>query len=119
MNTRRNLARLLTLLASFALIGAMLSFTSASAATKWKPRAEQYAKTVVEKDVAIPMSDGTILRGDVERPADAAGKAIDKRFPVIVTITAYNKTILGSEQVAAGQVRVAVLCHNLLALGAL
>ena len=96
MNTRRNLARLLTLLASFALIGAMLSFTSASAATKWKPRAEQYAKTVVEKDVAIPMSDGTILRGDVERPADAAGKAIDKRFPVIVTITAYNKTILGS-----------------------
>lgn len=99
----RMFARLLTLVASFALIGGMLSFTtasaastSASAATKWKPRGEQYSKTVFEKDVAIPMSDGTILRGDVERPADANGKAINKRFPVIVTITAYNKTLLGS-----------------------
>ncbi len=42
------------------------------------------------------MSDGVILRGDVVRPADASGKAIAKRFPVIVTITAYNKTALGS-----------------------
>ncbi|MEO6604878.1 MAG: CocE/NonD family hydrolase [Aeromicrobium sp.] len=94
----RTFARLLTLIASFALIGGMLTFasTSASAAPTWKPRGEQYAKTVFEKDVAIPMSDGTILRGDVERPADASGKAISKRFPVIVTITAYNKTVLGS-----------------------
>lgn len=96
MTSRRNLVRLLTLLASFALIGGMLSFTSASAATKWKPRAEVYPNTVTERDVPIPMSDGTILRGDVVRPADAAGKAVAQRFPVIVTITAYNKTILGS-----------------------
>lgn len=95
MNTRR-LARLLTFLTSLALIGGTLSFTSASAAITWKPRPEQYSKTVVEKDVAIPMSDGVILRGDVVRPADASGKAINKRFPVIVTITAYNKTLLGS-----------------------
>lgn len=74
----------------------MLTFTSASAATTWKPRPEQYPNTVVEKDVAIPMSDGVTLRGDVVRPADASGKAIAKRLPVIVTITAYNKTALSS-----------------------
>lgn len=95
MTTRRS-ARLLAVLVSFVLFGGMLTFTSASAATKWKPRGEQYPNTVAEKDVAIPMSDGVILRGDVVRPADASGKAITKRLPVIVTITAYNKTVLSS-----------------------
>ena len=94
---RSVVARLLTVLAlTLSLIGASFSLSTASAATTWKPRGEQYANTVVERDVAIPMSDGTILRGDVMRPAGADGKAIDKRFPVIVTITAYNKTALSS-----------------------
>ncbi len=97
MRARPLLLRLLTILGlTLGLIGASLSFTSASAATTWQPRGEEYANTVTERDVAIPMSDGTILRGDVMRPAGADGKAIDKRFPVLVTITAYNKTILGS-----------------------
>ncbi len=94
--TTRSLARFVTLLASFALIGGTITFTSASAATGWKPRAEQYPGVVKQADVAIPMSDGTVLRGDVTRPADANGVAIDKRFPVIVTITAYNKSVIGS-----------------------
>lgn len=95
---RTTLARLLLIIClTIALLATSLSFNSATAATKaWKPRAQQYANTVTEKDVAIPMSDGTILRGDVLRPADASGKAINKRFPVIVTITAYNKSILSS-----------------------
>jgi putative CocE/NonD family hydrolase len=38
------------------------------------------------------MSDGTILRGDLVLPAGADGRAVDKRLPVIVTITAYNKS---------------------------
>ena len=97
MRARPVLLRLLTILGlTLALIVASLSFDTASAATTWKPRGEQYAQTVTERDVAIPMSDGTILRGDVMRPADADGKAIAKRFPVIVTITAYNKTLLSS-----------------------
>jgi predicted acyl esterase len=70
--------------------------STASAATGWTPRPEQYPNVVTEKDVAIPMSDGTILRGDVTRPADASGVAIAKRFPVIATITAYNKSLVGS-----------------------
>ena len=94
--TTRRAARLLTFLISLTLVSATLTFTSAPAATKWKPRPEQYPNSVVEKDVPIPMSDGVVLRGDVIRPADASGKVINKRFPVIVTITAYNKTVLGS-----------------------
>ena len=45
------------------------------------------------------MDDGVILRGDLILPADASGKAIDKKFPVIATITAYNK---GVQQYAGG-----------------
>lgn len=60
--------------------------------TVWEPRPATYPNTVKQTDLAIPMSDGTILRGDLELPADADGNPIDKRFPVIVTITAYNKS---------------------------
>ena len=95
---RRSFIRLLTVLSlTLALTGATFSLSTASSTTKpWKPRAEQYPSFVTEKDVTIPMSDGVILRGDVVRPADANGVAINKRLPVIVTITAYNKSILGS-----------------------
>ncbi|MCW2799552.1 MAG: hypothetical protein JWQ70_1024 [Aeromicrobium sp.] len=98
MTSRRALVRLLTVMAlALALVGTSATLNTATAATPtWKARAEEYPKTVTEKDVAIAMSDGVILRGDVVRPADASGKAIAKRLPVIVTITAYNKTVLGS-----------------------
>ncbi|MDX6278245.1 MAG: uncharacterized protein QOJ72_2373, partial [Nocardioidaceae bacterium] len=94
----RALVRLVTATTlALTLVGASFTLSTATAATStWKARGEQYANTVTEKDVAIPMSDGVILRGDVVRPADASGKAIAKRFPVVVTITAYNKTVLGS-----------------------
>jgi hypothetical protein len=44
------------------------------------------------------MSDGTVLRGDLMLPADASGQAIPGRFPVVVTITAYNKVASGVSQ---------------------
>jgi len=65
----------------------------------WKPRSETYPKTVTVAGLPIPMSDGVILRGDLILPADATGKAIAKKFPVITTITAYNK---GVQQYAGG-----------------
>jgi putative CocE/NonD family hydrolase len=71
--------------------------TVASPATgtmHWSPRPEQYAGTVSRKDLAIPMSDGVVLRGDLTLPADADGNAAPGRFPVVVTITAYNKTVI-------------------------
>jgi putative CocE/NonD family hydrolase len=62
----------------------------------WSPRPEQYAGTASRKDLAIPMSDGVVLRGDLVLPADADGNAAPGQFPVVVTITAYNKTVTAS-----------------------
>jgi putative CocE/NonD family hydrolase len=61
-------------------------------ADTWTPRPEDYPDTVTQKDLAIPMDDGTVLRGDLTLPADASGTAIPGKFPVVVTITAYNKS---------------------------
>lgn len=66
-----------------------------TAGRAWRPRPEQYPGTVTRTDLTIPMSDGLELRGDLVLPADASGKAVPGRWPVIVTITAYNKTVLG------------------------
>ena len=62
----------------------------------WTARPEQYADTVTLTDLEIPMSDGVILRGDLTLPAGPDGEPVDKRFPVVVTITAYNKSVLAS-----------------------
>ncbi|WGL50730.1 CocE/NonD family hydrolase [Nocardioides sp. BP30] len=59
----------------------------------WTPRPEDYPQTVTRRDLAIPMDDGTVLRGDLTLPADATGTAVVGRFPVVVTITAYNKSV--------------------------
>jgi predicted acyl esterase len=48
------------------------------------------------------MSDGTVLRGDVRLPADASSTQVPGRFPVITTITAYNKHALGNGGDLAG-----------------
>lgn len=65
----------------------------ATATSSWKPRPEQYPKVTTQQDLAIPMSDGTVLRGNLTRPAGADGKAVTTKLPVIVTITAYNKNV--------------------------
>lgn len=62
----------------------------------WQPRPATYPKTATQRDLAIEMSDGTTLRGDLVLPADASGRPVEGRFPVIVTITAYNKSVLGA-----------------------
>ena len=68
--------------------------TVAAATSTWQPRPEQYTQTSVTKDLAIPMSDGVKLRGDLTLPANADGTPIGAKVPVIVTITAYNKTVI-------------------------
>jgi len=72
---------------------AATSVTASPFASGWTPRPEDYPKTVKQSDLDIPMADGTILHGDLLLPADANGNAIDAKFPVIVTITAYNKGV--------------------------
>ena len=41
---------------------------------------------IVEKDVQVPMRDGTVLRADIYRPATG-------RYPVILQRTPYNKSL--------------------------
>ena len=55
--------------------------------------APKYPGVAVEPSVSIPMPDGTILKADVYRPADAAGRATADKNPVIVNITPYNKIL--------------------------
>ena len=84
------------LAAGLALTGLVSVSTSADAATStWKPRPEQYPSTTIESDLAIPTSDGTVLRGNLIRPVDASGKVVTKKLPTIITITAYNKNLQG------------------------
>ncbi|WP_435770677.1 CocE/NonD family hydrolase [Nocardioides sp. SYSU DS0651] len=70
----------------------------------WRPRGEQYDATVSTTDIPIRMDDGVVLRADLVRPVRADGQPVGRRLPVIVTITAYNKTVLasGGEAVLSG-----------------
>ena len=102
----RPLTRLLvTATAAVMLVGTPLATVPARAAgtatpapttSTWKARPEQYSSTTSIKDLAIPMSDGVTLRGDLTLPANPDGTPIGSKVPVVVTITAYNKTALGS-----------------------
>jgi uncharacterized protein len=62
----------------------------------WTPRPEQYPGTVRTTDLAITMDDGVVLRADLVRPARADGSAVTRPLPVIITITAYNKSALAT-----------------------
>lgn len=68
---------------------------AAAATDTWRARPAQYPRTVTVTDIPIRMDDGTVLRGDLVRPARADGSPVPGRFPVIVTITAYNKAAIG------------------------
>jgi uncharacterized protein len=62
----------------------------------WTPRPEQYPATVRTTDLAITMDDGAVLRADLVRPARADGSVVTRPLPVIITITAYNKSVLAT-----------------------
>ncbi|WP_232680245.1 CocE/NonD family hydrolase [Nocardioides sp. R-C-SC26] len=68
----------------------------------WTPRPAQYRSTVTTKDLPIRMDDGVVLRGDLTVPA-VDGRAIRGKVPVIITLTAYNKTVLGTGGGLSGQ----------------
>lgn len=95
---RRSLLALL-----LALLTGLAGLTAADAAptSGWTARAEEHPGSVTETDVEVPMSDGTVLRADVRRPADAEGNPVEGRFPVLLTITAYNKSIISGPGAAA------------------
>ena len=53
-----------------------------------------YPNVHIDWDVPITMSDGTVLKSNVYRPADAAGRPIATPTPTVVNLTPYTK--LGS-----------------------
>ncbi len=57
----------------------------------WQPRPASYSVHATE-DVKVTMSDGTVLRVNVYRPARPDGTPVRRRFPVILTQTPYNKS---------------------------
>ena len=105
MPTRSTLARLLgatLVFASLTLVGPVPAEAGtapnaglvSAPASGWTARPEDYPGTKRTKDVKIAMSDGIVLRADVERPVDASGQVITTPLPVLVTITPYNKTVI-------------------------
>ncbi|CAM3404018.1 CocE/NonD family hydrolase [Tsukamurella hominis] len=104
---------LAALLTAFALIGTSITvpgLVARAGAEPWKPGPgvagminpewiashdgpTQYPRMATEWDVPIRMSDGTILRANVFRPADAAGRAIETKTPTIVNVTPYTKFV--------------------------
>ena len=56
----------------------------------WTPRPATYG-VAKQQDVSITMDDGTVLKADILRPADASGNPAKGSFPVLLTQTPYNK----------------------------
>ena len=54
---------------------------------------QQYPGVHIDWDVPITMSDGTVLKSNVYRPMDAAGRIVDTPAPTIVNMTPYTKLI--------------------------
>ncbi|MDA1280495.1 MAG: hypothetical protein O3B95_10750, partial [Chloroflexi bacterium] len=52
---------------------------------------------IIERNIAVSMRDGTILRADVYRP-DSEGQ-----FPVLIERTPYNKTTSSESNLKAGE----------------
>ncbi|MGH9061549.1 MAG: CocE/NonD family hydrolase, partial [Acidimicrobiales bacterium] len=64
---------------------------SAAPGSSWQPGPARYGHHVVY-GVGVRMSDGTVLRANIDYPTDPATKAIAAgRFPVLLTMTPYGK----------------------------
>ena len=48
---------------------------------------------ILEEDVAIPVRDGTVLRADVYRPDVSGGDSGNNNFPVLISLSAYQKNL--------------------------
>ncbi len=77
----------------------------------WSTRPPTYG-VALTRDVAVRMSDGVRLAADVYRPADASGRPVPGRFPVVLTQTPYNKngplSFAADHLVSRGYVQVIV-----------
>jgi putative CocE/NonD family hydrolase len=65
-------------------------------------------KIIVEKDVAVPMRDGCVLRADVFRPDSP------EKLPVIINRTPYNKALPMVFALTMDSIRAALAGYNVL-----
>lgn len=111
---------LAALLTAFVLVGTLITvpgLVARAGAEPWKPGPgvagminpewtashdgpTQYPGMTVDWDVPIRMSDGTVLKANVFRPADSAGRAITTKTPTIVNMTPYTKFVSALAQIA-------------------
>lgn len=54
---------------------------------------QQYPGMHIDWDVPITMSDGVVLKANIYRPADAAGRPVDTKTPVVLNLTPYSKLV--------------------------
>ncbi|WP_174555386.1 hypothetical protein [Nocardia salmonicida] len=66
----------------------------------------KYPDVHIEWDVPLTMSDGTVLKANVYRPADARGPIAEKT-PTIVNIAPHTKVSLPSGEESSRNVRAA------------
>ncbi|MGY0498334.1 CocE/NonD family hydrolase [Nocardia sp. FBN12] len=74
---------------------AMAQAGGADSAARWtetQDSAPAHPRVHTDSDVPITMSDGTVLKANVYRPADSSGQPIAETTPVIVNLTPYSKT---------------------------
>jgi len=61
--------------------------------TKTQDGPQKYPGYSVTPDVPLKMSDGTVLRGNLIRPADKSGKPVNTAMPTIINMTPYTKMV--------------------------
>ncbi|MDG3015781.1 CocE/NonD family hydrolase [Speluncibacter jeojiensis] len=64
---------------------------------------QKYPGMHIDWDVPIRMSDGVVLKANVYRPADASGRPVDVKTPVIVNMTPYTKLVSAIASAALNQ----------------
>jgi len=58
-----------------------------------EPLSQPEYEVILEEDVALPVRDGTVLRADVYRPDVRRGDIGNKKFPVLISLSAYQKNL--------------------------
>ncbi|MGC5246475.1 CocE/NonD family hydrolase [Gordonia sp. DT219] len=72
------------------------SASDTARAAEWTATADgpqKYSDVHIDWDVPIRMSDGTILKANVYRPMDSAGRVVSKPLPTIINMTPYTKLL--------------------------
>lgn len=85
----------------FALPAEVMAASAAPGQT-WTPEPASFG-VGKNLDVAVTMSDGTVLRADVYFPTDAGGNQAPGDFPVVLMQTPYGKSNLGLVNSLSGQ----------------